>query len=34
MYAEDRHWGVGVALIFRDTVAPALGLDPHHAVFR
>jgi hypothetical protein len=32
VYAEDRHWGVGVALIYRDTVAPALGLDPHNAV--
>lgn len=34
VYAEDRHWGVGVALIFRDTVAPALGLDATHAIFR
>jgi hypothetical protein len=34
VYAEDRHWGIGVALIFRDTVAPALGLDAHRAIFR
>jgi hypothetical protein len=34
VYAEDRHWGVGVALLFRDTVAPALGLDATHAIFR
>jgi hypothetical protein len=34
VYAEDRHWGIGVALIFRDTVAPALGLDTHAAIFR
>jgi hypothetical protein len=34
VYAEDRHWGVGVALIFRDTVAPALGLDATHAIYR
>ena len=34
VYAEDRHWGVGVALLFRDTVAPALGLDAHAAIFR
>jgi hypothetical protein len=34
VYAEDRHWGVGVALIFRDTVAPALGLDAHAAIYR
>ena len=34
VYAEDRHWGVGVALIFRDTVAPALGLDAGAAIFR
>ncbi|HEY1479779.1 MAG TPA: hypothetical protein VGF46_07095 [Gaiellales bacterium] len=33
VYAEDRHWGVGVALIYRDTVAPALGLDAHGAVY-
>ena len=32
VYAEDRHWGVGVALIFRDVVAPALGLDARHAI--
>ena len=34
VYAEDRHWGVGVALLFRDEVAPALGLDPKDAIFR
>jgi hypothetical protein len=34
VYAEDRHWGVGVALLYRDTVAPALGLDAHGAVYR
>ncbi len=34
VYAEDRHWGIGVAHIFHDTVAPALGLDPHDAIFR
>jgi hypothetical protein len=34
VYAEDRHWGVGVALIYRDTVAPALGLDAKGAVYR
>jgi hypothetical protein len=34
VYAEDRHWGVGVALIYRDTVAPALGLDPKGPVYR
>jgi hypothetical protein len=34
VYAEDRHWGVGVALLFRDTVAPALGLDAHAAIYR
>jgi hypothetical protein len=34
VYAEDRHWGVGVALIYRDTVAPALGLDPHAAIYK
>jgi hypothetical protein len=33
VYAEDRHWGVGVALIYRDTVAPALGLDPKGSVY-
>jgi hypothetical protein len=34
VYAEDRHWGIGVALIYRDTVAPALGLDAHGAIYR
>ena len=34
VYAEDRHWGVGVALLYRDEVAPALGLDPKDAIFR
>jgi hypothetical protein len=34
VYAEDRHWGVGVALLFRDTVAPALGLDARAAIYR
>jgi hypothetical protein len=34
VYAEDRHWGVGVALLFRDTVAPALGLDAKQAIYQ
>lgn len=34
VYAEDRHWGVGVALIYHDTVAPALGLDARGAIYR
>jgi hypothetical protein len=34
VYAEARHWGVGVALIFRDTVAPALGLNVRDAIFQ
>jgi hypothetical protein len=34
VYAEDRHWGIGVALIYRDTFAPALGLDALGAIYR